>query len=320
MNDTLNQPDFILGDSSDAVARLYVRVPREESAAGAILQGQISGPDCRYADTLRTTVKLRDKGPGPTLLAEVAIPEPCYWTPELPFLYRVKVAIEQGNSERLEATAIAKAEMSLSRQIGLRRLGARNRSLFLSGKRYVPRGRFLAAPNEQAVEDAHAAEGAIWTVSPAEQLCEQASEIGVLLVAQMPAELSGSELVAEVRRLARWPAVGVVLLGESEKKRDIVTLRRAAPNLLFAVPFRAELATSDPASDIADLLWLSVESASEHDLAALRNCRWPILVQGVGVASKVLQESEDWTAARRRVDLLQATMAEHGDFAGYFVR
>ena len=62
-----------------------------------------------------------------------------------------------------------------------------------------------------------------------------ASRLGVLLVAR----LSGGDVVAELRRLARWPAVGIAILTVPPSDDDP---RRHARNLLLAQSISADAA------------------------------------------------------------------------------
>jgi hypothetical protein len=46
------------------------------------IEGLITGPYCAYARTLPATYPIRS--------GQVSIVDPCYWTPELPFLYQIE--------------------------------------------------------------------------------------------------------------------------------------------------------------------------------------------------------------------------------------
>ena len=63
------------------------------------------------------------------IVAEAIAPDPCFWTPELPFLYGEEIVVSRGSE------VVAKIERSL----GIRRLGVRERSLLFDGKRFVLR-------------------------------------------------------------------------------------------------------------------------------------------------------------------------------------
>ena len=59
------------------------------------LTGTLAGPSCLYAKTLQATFSLVDRGPGESLLAEAIVPEPCFWTPEMPQLYQADVQLRR---------------------------------------------------------------------------------------------------------------------------------------------------------------------------------------------------------------------------------
>jgi hypothetical protein len=138
--------DVILGRCDDMRAEVYVRatgLPPGETAA--TIGGTLSGPETRLAITLPTVASLADLGPGPgprfdgSALARGILTEPGYWTPELPHRYRLHVEVRAGGG------VIA----SCDRLVGLRRLGVRGRSLWLEGRRWVPRG-VACTPGDQA--------------------------------------------------------------------------------------------------------------------------------------------------------------------------
>jgi len=80
------------GEASDALARVYVRLPRP-AGSEATLAGKVSGPYSESARTLPAEFPLRELDPGSMLLAEAIITEPCFWTLDAPFLYRVSVEL-----------------------------------------------------------------------------------------------------------------------------------------------------------------------------------------------------------------------------------
>ena len=77
------------GDLTVAQAYVYARLPRPAEDSGLSLVGQVRGPRCLQAETLPVTSPLVDLGPGSTLLARAVIPDPCFWSPDLPAIYDV---------------------------------------------------------------------------------------------------------------------------------------------------------------------------------------------------------------------------------------
>src|SRR6185503_6095473 len=128
--DLLSDLDVFYGDLTVSRAYVYARLPRPADDAGLTLVGQVRGPRCKLAETLPVTSPVIDLGPGPTLLAQALVPDPVFWSPDLPAIYDVTVNLLRGTE------LIASAR----REIGLRSLGVRGRNLFLNGKRWVLRG------------------------------------------------------------------------------------------------------------------------------------------------------------------------------------
>ncbi len=122
--------DVFYGDLTANRAYVYARLPRPADDAGLSLGGFVRGPRCLQAETLPLTAKLVDLGPGPTLLARALVPEPCFWSPDLPAIYDVTVNLLRG--EEVIATE--------RREIGLRSFGVKGQNLMLDGKRWVLRG------------------------------------------------------------------------------------------------------------------------------------------------------------------------------------
>lgn len=190
------QLELFCGALNPAVGRVYARLGSEE-LAGFSLSGRLIGPTCAYADTLPATARFVDRGPGGPPLAETIVPEPSFWTPDMPHLYRAELELHEGGH------VLATAE----RVFGFRPLGAAGGLLRLDGKNWVLRG--VAVEEEQVGDLApwHETSTAVVVQRPSDLLCEAASRLGVLVVA----ELDEPDL-AEIRRLGRWPAVGLISL------------------------------------------------------------------------------------------------------------
>ena len=126
MDDQSNFPDrleLFFGEAADALAHVYARLRGSDSQSQLQLTGTLRGPSCRYAKTLQATFSLADRGPGNSLLAEAIVPEPCFWTPEMPQLYQGDIQLRR-RGEILAHT---------SRIFGIRRLGAQRQKLLFDG-------------------------------------------------------------------------------------------------------------------------------------------------------------------------------------------
>jgi len=88
-----------------------------------VVRGTLRGPFCENASTLPAEFTFRDSGKGELAEAEVVVPDPCLWSPELPHVYHVDVDAVQGN--RVIATYRG--------PVGLRRLTPRRPVDFAPG-------------------------------------------------------------------------------------------------------------------------------------------------------------------------------------------
>ena len=90
-----------VAEASDVEARLEVVCRGEDP--GTHLSGRITGPRLEGSRTLPATVKLTSLRRGDAPAAEAVLPDPCFWSPEMPFLYDVAVQLRRGD-DVLEST------------------------------------------------------------------------------------------------------------------------------------------------------------------------------------------------------------------------
>jgi hypothetical protein len=279
--------DLFVGGMSQAVCRVYARWS-DSHAEDSQLTGTLTGPTCLYGETLPATSRFLDKGPGGPPLAEATVPEPSFWTPQMPQLYQAHVQLRRGDQLQAEVT----------RSFGIRPLGAAGARLRLDGKAWVLRG---VMRDDIAVEELptwHDSDTTLVARCPSDALCEAASRIGVLIAAEL-AEADANE----IRRLSRWPAVGIVSLPAGASP-EIANLGH---NLLLAERFSAgQLAVPGA---WADLVICEVEDPSRFDAAQLNK---PVL------ACRPLRATSS-VNRRAGCDRLQGELAPRGQFAGYIV-
>ncbi|HEX3999443.1 MAG TPA: hypothetical protein VHX65_12905 [Pirellulales bacterium] len=331
----LNQLELFFGDAHEAAARVYARLARDESTADRKLSGELVGPECRFAQTLSARIPFRDLGPGESLLAEAVVPDPCFWTPELPMLYRAELgARDEGRGPRGNELVVRSEESveqaatpvplspcgrgvrgegepsegqsnSIRRWFGIRRLGTKGRAIFLDMVRWVPRGVWLP---QITVDDLKAARKANITLCgppPDDGICLEASKHGVPLFIDLNSH--AENLLEEVRRLGQWPAI-FLLIFPADAEVDSA-IRAAAKNVLFAAKFSAGAARVAP--PWAQVLLCDVDA--EH-LPPSTGCQLPVLIR-----RRISSAAAQLAAARAACDRLQYDMAASGDFAGYFV-
>ncbi len=197
--------EAVLGRADDMRAEVYARLVDAAEGGRPVLRGRLSGPRCALATTLPTSLRLEDLGGTPPV-ARGILTEPSYWTPELPNLYRLEA--EAHASGATESGAII---ARVDRLIGLRRLGVRGRSLWLDGRRWVPRGVALPADDFEA-SLLHAAAVTAVIDEPPEALCAAADSAGVAVVAVVDPAASADRIAASVIEWARHPSVMLAVL------------------------------------------------------------------------------------------------------------
>jgi len=312
--DSLRNLEVFFGDANNADARVYSRLDATEAPGDCRLAGRVIGPTCAYAHTLSAAISLTMKRlpantrapQPPALLAEAVVPDPCFWSTELPFVYRVEV-------ELLSPTGLP---ATTRRLLGIRPLGAFRRRLVFEAKPWVPRGADRSGADRIGVDHSgvpetqlsewRAADAVMVVERPSEGLCGDASRLGVMLVAEIAG--SPSEIASEVQRLSRWPAVVIAVLN-SNTPLD-ASSRAKARNLLLAQSF-------GPGAAVEPAAWADVVICESGDAADLgrraASCPLPVIVRRPAAWRDGLVE------ARAECDCLQRDLAGSGEFAGYFV-
>ena len=295
--DILADLDVFYGDLTAARAYVYARLPRPADDAGLSLAGQVRGPRCRLAQTLPITAALVDLGPGPTLLARALVPDPVFWSPDLPAIYDVTVNLLRG------AEIVATAH----RQIGLRSLGVRGRDLVLNGKRWVLRGVSTSSTASRDPRDWHAAQAVYMDDDSGLEALTEASDWGALVLITLLTHETPA--IPRLRLLTHFPAVGIgaprgALPADFRKSQ-------VAPNLLLAQQLTE--ASGVHREPWADLLMVRADDRDMVAQAAAKFGELPI------IAVRHHEPPVDLATARAACDILQRDLAPLGQFAGYVV-
>lgn len=216
----------------EAAAKVYVvavptRDVTDEELAAYRLSGTIVGPTCKYSSTLQTKIPFHHRGytqcgRRTALLAEATVPDPCYWSPELPFLYRAVG----------EVSGDATGQQPFDQIFGIRSVGTSRNRLTFNGQVWVPRGvRQSVVVGEAPLTDWRELSAVLVADEPSEELCRAADEAGVIVLAHIrfPWPKAGEEL----KRLSRHPSVVIAALEVNTYSCDGDT-RRYAPNILLA--------------------------------------------------------------------------------------
>jgi len=260
-------------------------------------------------------------------LARAVFTEPAYWTPELPNLYRLEARLVCGD----------RAGTEIDRLIGLRRLGVRGRSLWLEGRRWVPRGVTVAAAGFDAAELRSLSAAAIIDDPPA--VTRGAADAAGVAIIGWLADTAGMPLRREdaVARIAAWslhPSVVLAVVPRTATAELAATVVAAALPLKGTMLIGLEVdGTRPPAALPATLVaavdclvvTLPVGGTPHEDWRSA--APWPASTPLV--ARRPLATAGDLPERRRECDLLQATLAAWGlagglsrqpwDWAGYLV-
>jgi hypothetical protein len=225
------------------------------------------------------------------------IPDPVFWSPDLPAIYDVTVRLVRAGE------TIA----TVQREIGLRSLGARGRWLVKEGKPWVLRGvraSSTIATLPRAWHDANAAY-VVASGPPEHEVLAEASQFGALTVAEIP---PGETAVRELRRLAEYPGVALaVVRGELPTGFQ---RGQSGSNLLLGQSLTA-------GDEFVPRQWADVLMAESTD--ASRLAKITALGEVPVIVARPLAQPVPISDARAECDQLQRDLAPHGQFAGYVV-
>jgi hypothetical protein len=285
--------ELFFGEATDTQARVYARLSGIPSGEDWSLTGTITGPTSRYAQTLSSTQALTPLPGGPPLLAQALVVDPCFWTPDTPNVYTVQVELRRAD----------RVAGQVQRLFGIRPLGVAGQNLFLDNRRWVLRAVDQRSAPAEGLDAWRWSSAAMYVASPHETLCQQASRAGVLLVAEIDQH---RDVSSELRRLARWPAVGMIVLqGTTHSRKE---LRAVAPNALLL----QRVTDSEPV--VAE--WAQAFLIDDNRLGNLLTANVagkPIIVRRTAAPQPSVAD------ARALCDVLQRDMASLGNFAGYII-
>jgi len=263
-------------------------------------RGNLIGPHCKYARTLPATFSVPPCACLPDLAnrTQQTITDPCYWTPQLPYLYNFEGTVQLADG----------TEQSWSPTIGFRRWEVTGKNLRLERRRVVLRGAVAVSESAANLPAAHAAEVALLVKEPSDSFLQQASECGVWVIADLRSV--GPDLAPNLLRLAWQPSVALVLVNSANSKLDF----HVPPTITLGHTLHAN-ALEAPANRVppwASVLLVELD-AGQTPPTRLANTDQPVIAIRHG------EEYSDLTAARATCDRLQAELAPEFDLAGYFV-
>jgi hypothetical protein len=296
----------------EALARAYLIVTPttdvdRDTLSTFRISGQVVGPTCRYSSTLQTKISLvhfglATWGDRSALAAEAVVTDPCYWSTELPFLYRAVGSIDCGDG----------VPVALEQTFGMRDLRVFRTRFVLNGKVWVPRIVYQhEVPADTPIEAWRDANTVMLAVDPSDKLLREASEIGVAMVT---GSASGQTMdIADVRRMSRFPAVAMTLIESTDPLEPV--WQQAATKLLLARWYDERVRTAE--HDFTDAYFVRrCEQGPPDEQPVLE---WPTNVGKPLVAVAQLSQTMALVEARAACDQLQGLLAGKCDAAGYAV-
>jgi hypothetical protein len=195
------------------------------------------------------------------------------------------------------------------REIGLRALGARGRSFYLDGKKWVLRGVLDASTEAAKLPDWRQASAILVSSSTRgavlDRALAEASQVGTLAMVEIPWGEAG---LRELAALARHPSVGFAIAERiaTENARP----SEFAPNILLVQRITA-------VDELVRQPWAQAFLADGDDPLRLKQIaeksELPVIV------ARPLGSPRPLAEARAACDALQRDLAEIGQFAGYVV-
>jgi hypothetical protein len=320
---------ILAGRADDMRAEIMVRISDCLMGGGPLhLTGTLVGPRRGRDMTLPTTVKLVDvTGDHATAadagqaLARAVFTEPAYWTPELPNLYRLQAEVQRGD----QTVAV------VDRMVGLRRLGVRGRSLWLEGRRWVPRGVTVSPTGFDPISLRSLPAAAVIS-DPSDAICAAADQAGVAIIAVLrDAGDQPFDRDTAARRIAAWavhPSVVLVVVPRTANAEECMAIIAAVRPLKGTMLVGLEVDGTQPpdavlaaAADAADCIVVDLpRDGLPHDGWRLWKANKPLVAQRAVATGNSAEH-------RQECDRLQAALAAWGggqgasqvpwDWAGY---
>ncbi|MBM4020784.1 MAG: hypothetical protein FJ284_00780 [Planctomycetes bacterium] len=312
------QLDVVLGRCDSLRAEVYVRavLPPGADEGEATIRGTLSGPQCSRAITLPVSARLLplpDVAGGATPLARATLTEPSFWTPDLPSLYRLDASLTCGDRE----------VATVRRTVGLRRFGVRGRSLWLDGRRFVPRA--VAATGEPSADTFRKASVGVVASALSESFLDRCDAAGVVVIGLLgdaDGRAAGpAAATASILRWARHPAVCLVIvpLASSPEATSLIAVESRGRRGTLLVACEVDgTRPPPPTPGGVDLLVVALPAdATPHEV-------WKTSPPALPLVARCTAAAEP--PSRRACDALQAALATWAtaggatpawDWAGY---
>ena len=263
--------------------------------AGWRIHGQLYGPHCSRSHTLPAKYSFIDQGSGTTLVARVNLPDPCFWSAEIPAIYQVTLQLTgPGHPIKKEAS------------FGMRSIPIKGRKFFWNTEPWIVKATSANQLSDWTADQCREQSLALIVDRIEESLLEQASQLGTWVIAIVQGDQTA--ICQQLVELARWPAVCMAVVDGTPSDSD--ALKSAAPNLILGQWIRQQ--DDLPSADWSQFIFSDFTTAEDFS-RCLEGCSLPVVAVRSGNAmdspSEALQACQD----------LEKDLAETEELAGYVI-
>ena len=287
--------NFTVIQQTEATA--HVVLEQSPNAPIRSLTAKLVGPHCQFARTLPAEFPFSGitKQPG----AHVAqVIDPCYWTPELPFLYKLHLHMQLEDGQKIEQTT----------QIGLTRWESHWRNLRLETQRIVLRGAGTTCPTAETLQSAREARTALLIKEMNQATCDAADALGVVLCLDL--RDSDDFDYSALADIHFSPSIFLALV--SSEQRDDQKICDLLPSHCLIAQCLSTESTIEESLDAGPVLAFDLKPGE-------RPPAWVPMASRPVIGIRRGEEYTDLSQARAACDRLQAELAPEFNLAGYFV-
>ena len=295
------QWDLFHTQADQHLAQIYVRLRagielQDYWNAGWKIEGQLYGPHCSRSHTLPARYTLTDQGAGTTLLARAMLPDPCFWSAEIPALYEVTLQLSHNGQIQQQYQTL----------YGLPSLLIKNQQFQLNTEPWILRAAHVNKLARWSADACREQSLALVVDRLDESLLQEASQLGIWIIAI----LTGSEakICDQLSKLVASPAVCMGVIQGTVK--DPEQLQNSAPNMLLGQWVRQ--ASDLPPAQWCQFVFCDFRTAADFS-QSIKGCSLPI------VAVRSVDETCSLEEALEACQLLESDAITAEPIAGYAI-
>lgn len=278
----------VVSERTENSAKMTVSAAEDSDIAE--IWGIVRGPFSKFSRTLTADFAMKPSD-GPKTVSAMVM-EPCYWTPQLPFWYDLRLTLKLRSGEAQKHVY----------SMGFKRFYSQGRSFFLEGKRIVLRGISLDSIAEADLKIARENETALVSTDSDFEMLAHASAEGVPIILDWRKRPSdGTRALQEYNW---YPSAMICLVNDEQQAAETWQPREC----LIAVSVVAHNVEPSVKCDA----YMVELKAGEQPPAWAVTCNRPVIVIHKNPGATI-------ETARAGCDKLQADLAPEFDLAGYFV-